>query len=64
MIKLLGDLFKKEEESLNYNNLLTIFTIFKNILLISNQIILEMLVTDDFYQIFLGVLECKFRINR
>lgn len=59
MIKLLGELFNKEEEKLNYDNLTIIFTIFKNILIISNQNILEMFVEDDFYPILLGVLECK-----
>ena len=59
MIKLLGELFLKEEEKLNYDNLSIIFSIFKNILVISNQNILEMLVHDDFYQILLGALECK-----
>ena len=59
MIKLLGEILEKEEESKNYDNLLMIFTIFKNILLISNQPLQEMLVHDDYYQIVFGALECK-----
>jgi len=59
MIKLLGDILEKEEENQNYDNLLMIFNIFKNILLISNQNLLEMFVHDDFYQILFGALECN-----
>lgn len=62
MIKLLGDIFIKEEDSFNYDNLAIIFNIFKNILLISNQSILEMLVHDDFYLFFLGALECTLNL--
>ena len=58
MVKLLGDLLDKEEESQNHENLFMIFNIFKNILLISNQNILEMFVHDDFFLIVFGALEC------
>lgn len=57
MVKMLGDIIEKEEESKNYDNLVTIFHIFKNILLISNQIIVEMLVHDDFFLITFAALE-------
>jgi hypothetical protein len=59
MIKMLGDVLEKEEENKNYDNLLTIFSIFKNILLISNQNIIEMFVHDDFFQTVFGALECN-----
>jgi hypothetical protein len=36
-----------------------VFTIFKNILFICNQTVLEMLVADEFYLITFGALECK-----
>jgi len=56
---MLGDVLEKEEENKNYDNLLTIFSIFKNILLISNQNIIEMFVHDDFFQTVFGALECN-----
>ncbi len=59
MIKLLGDILEKEEDNKNYDNLLSVFSVFKNILLISNQNILEMFVHDDFFQIVFGALECN-----
>jgi hypothetical protein len=59
MIKLLGDILEKEEENKNYDNLLSVFNVFKNILLISNQNLLEMFVHDDFFQIVFGALECN-----
>jgi hypothetical protein len=57
MLKLLGDIIESEEENKNYENLSMVFNIFKNILLISNQTIVETLVHDDFYLITFGALE-------
>ena len=57
MIKILGEIIEKEEESKNYEGLGLVFAVFKSILLISNQTIIEMLVHDDYYMITFGALE-------
>ena len=54
-----GVVLEKEEQASNYEKLSLIFAIFKNILLISNQAVLEMFVLDEFYEIVFTALECK-----
>lgn len=56
---MLGDILEKEEQASNYEKLSLIFAIFKNILLISNQAVLEMFVLDEFYEIIFTALECN-----
>jgi hypothetical protein len=55
------DIELKEIETKNqhYENLSLIFTIFKSILCIADQSMLEMLVSDEFMYITFGALECK-----
>ena len=52
----------KETETKNisqFEHLSLIFTIFKNILYLADQNLLELLVSDDLYLITLGALECN-----
>ena len=58
-VKQLGDLLEEEEEKKDLEALSMIFNVFKNLLLIANQAVLEMLVTDEFYLITFGALQCN-----
>ena len=52
----------KENEPKNisqFEHLSLIFTIFKNILYLADQNLLELLVSDELYMITFGALECK-----
>lgn len=52
----------KDAETKNisqFEHLSLIFTIFKNILYLADQNLLELLVSDDLYLITFGALECK-----
>lgn len=42
-----------------FEHLSLIFTIFKNILYIADQSLIELLVSDELYSITFGALECK-----
>lgn len=53
---------EKESEIKNssqFEHLSLIFTIFKNILYLADQNLIELLVSDELYMITFGALECK-----
>jgi len=46
-----------------FEHLSIIFTIFKNILYLADQNLLELLISDDLYMITFGALECIIILN-
>lgn len=53
------DVNEKELKSVSqFENLSLIFTIFKNILYLADQNLIELLVSDELYLITFGALEC------
>lgn len=57
------DIGEKEIKTVSqFEHLSLIFTIFKNILYLADQNLIELMMSDDLYLITFGALECKLKI--
>jgi hypothetical protein len=57
------EFYVPEGKSHLFENLSYIFSIFKNIFIIADQALIDLLISDDLYLITFGALECKYTNN-